>query len=104
MVPSLRIPIQKTSVQFVKSVIKKYLALKRPNLSNPTKAGEAQCLMKYLEKKPSLAPSFQVPLEDPRKIANLQKLKIEEEMRNGENVKIAKSLGFNEKKIKYFDY
>ena len=34
------------------------------------------------EKIPSLAPSFHVPLEDPRKNTNLQKLKIEEEMRN----------------------
>ena len=57
--------------------------------------------MKYLKKIYLLALFFSVPLEDPRKNANLHTLKIEEEMRNGKNVEVAKSLGFDKKKIEY---
>ena len=51
--------------------------------------------------KKTLVFPFRVSLEDPRKNANPEKLKIKEEMKHGENVKIAKSLGFDENKIEY---
>ena len=81
-------------------MIKKYPNLKRPNITNPTKADEARPLLEYL-KKNSIAPSFVVSVEDPRKKTNLQKPEIEKEMKNGKDVQIAISLGFDEKKIEY---
>ena len=93
--------LERQGVQYVKSVLQKYPHLIRPDITDPTKAVEAQCLMKYLKTKPSLAFSFPVPLEDPRVNVNLHKLKIEEEMRNGKNVEVAMSLGFDKKKIEH---
>ena len=93
--------LRRQGVHFVKSVIKKYTNLKRPNITNPTKADEARPLLEYLKKKISIAPSFVVPVEDPRKKTNLQKPEIEKEMKNGKDVQIAISLGLDKKKIEY---
>ena len=71
--------LRRQSVQYVKSVLQKYPDLIRPSITNPTKAVEEQCLIIYLKNKLRLPPLslFLWKIQE-----KMQKLKIEEEMRN----------------------
>ena len=88
--------LKKRGVEFVKNEVKKYRDLKRPIITNPASVQLVGDLMKYLKPQPELqtSPAF----------TNSRKLKmwqsINNEMDHGENVRILKTLGFGEAKIR----
>ena len=88
--------LKKRGVEFVKNEVKKYRDLKRPIITNPASVQLVGDLIKYLKLKPELqtSPAF----------TNSRKLKmwqsINNEMDHGENVRILKTLGFGEAKIR----
>ena len=88
--------LKKRSVEFVKNEVKKYLDLKRPIITNPASVQLVGDLIKYLKPQPELqtSPAF----------TNFRKFKmwqsINSEMDHGENVRILKTLGFGEAKIR----
>ena len=88
--------LKKKGVEFVKNEVKKHLDLKRPIITNPASVQLVDNLMKYLKPQPELqtSPAF----------TNSRKLKmwqsINNKMDHGENVRILKTLGLGEAKIR----
>ena len=87
--------LKKRSVEFVKNEVKKHLDFKRPIITNPTSIQLVDNLIKYLKPQPELQASA---FTDSRKLKMWQS--IDNEMDHGENVKILKTLGFGEAKIR----
>ena len=87
--------LKKRGVDFVKNEVKKHLDLKHPIITNPASVQLVGDLMKYLKPQPELQTSA---------FTNSRKLKIWQSINNekdyGENVRILKTLGFGEVKIR----
>ena len=88
--------LKKRGVEFAKNEVKKHLDLKRPIITNPASVQLVGDLIKYLKPQPELqtSPAF----TDSRKLKTWQS--INNEMDHGENVRILKTLGFGEAKIR----
>ena len=88
--------LKKKGVEFVKNEVKKHLDLKRPIITNSASVQLVGDLIKYLKPQPELqtSPAF----TDSRKLKMWQS--INNEMDHGENVRILKTLGFGEAKIR----
>ena len=88
--------LKKRGVEFVKNEVKKYRDLKRPIITNPASVQLVGDLMKYLKPQPELQTSL--AFTNSRKLKMWQS--INNEMDHGENVRILKTLGFGEAKIR----
>ena len=88
--------LKKRGIEFVKNKVKKYLDLKRPIITNPASVQLVGDLIKYLKPQPELQTSA---FTDSRKLKMWQS--INNEMDHGENVRILKTLGFGEAKIRH---
>ena len=87
--------LKKRGVEFVKNEVKKHRDLKRSIITNPASVQLIGDLMKYLKPQPELQTSAST---DFRKFKMW--LSINNEMDHGENVRILKTLGFGQAKIR----
>ena len=88
--------LKKRGVEFVKNEVKKHLDLKRPIITNHASVQLVGNLIKYLKPQPELQTS--TAFTNSRKLKMWQS--INNEMDHVENVRILKTLGFVEVKIR----